>query len=92
MPQRILEIQNKHGIHMKPAGLLVSEAGKYKSSIFIYKDDMDDMKVNGKSLIGVLMLAAGKGSTITIEAEGEDANQALDGLENLVITRKFDEE
>jgi phosphocarrier protein HPr len=92
MPQRTLEIRNNLGLHMKPAGLLVAEAGKYKSKIFIYKDDMADMKVNGKSLIGVLMLAAGKGSTITIEADGEDAEQALDGLENLVVRRKFDEE
>jgi phosphocarrier protein HPr len=92
MPQRTLEIRNNHGLHMKPAGLLVAEAGKYKSKIFIYKDDMDDMKVNGKSLIGVLMIAAGKGSTITIEAEGEDAEQALDGLEDIVVRRKFDEE
>jgi len=53
---------------------------------------MDDMKVNGKSLIGVLMLAAGKGSTITIEAEGEDSDKALDALEDLVTRRMFDEE
>ncbi len=92
MPQKTLEIRNKLGFHMKPAGLFVTEAGKYESSIFIYKDDMDDMKVNGKSLIGVLMLAAGKGSTITIEAEGEDSDKALDALEDLVVRRKFDEE
>jgi len=92
MPKRTLTIQNKQGLHMKPAGLFVSEAGKYKSKIFIYKDDMEDMKVNGKSLIGVLMLAAGKDSTITVEANGEDADQALDGIEKLVIQRKFDEE
>jgi len=92
MPQRTLEIRNEHGLHMKPAGLFVTEAGKYKSSVFIYKDDMDDMKVNGKSLIGVLMLAAGKGSTITIEAEGEDSDKALDALEDLVTRRMFDEE
>ena len=77
---------------MKPAGLLVSEAGKYRSRITVYKDDQEDMKVNAKSLIGVLMLAAGKGTTITFEAEGEDAGNALDGLEDIVIRRKFDEE
>ena len=92
MSQRTLKIRNELGLHMKPAGLFVTEAGKYKSNIFIYKDDMEDMKVNGKSLIGVLMLAAGKGSTITIEAEGEDSEQALNALEDLVIRRKFDEE
>jgi phosphocarrier protein len=92
MPTRTMKIINKLGIHMKPAGLFVQEAGKYKSDILVYKDDLDNEKVNGKSLIGILMLAAGKDSTITIEADGEDAEQALDGLESLVIQRKFDEE
>ena len=84
-----MRIQNKYGIHMKPASLFVSEAGKYKSHIEISKDDM---KVNAKSIIGVMMLAATKDSLITIEAEGEDAEDALDNLEDLVIRRKFDEE
>jgi len=92
MPNRTLKIINKLGIHMNPAGLFVREAGKYKSDILVYKDDLENEKVNGKSLIGILMLAAGKDSTITIEAEGEDAEQALDRLENLVVQRKFGEE
>jgi phosphocarrier protein len=91
MTIRTLTVINNFGIHMKPAGLLVKEAGKYRSSIFVYKDDQQDMKVNAKSLIGVLMLAAGKGSTVTFEAEGEDSEKALDGLEDLVTRRKFDE-
>ncbi|MGQ9608714.1 MAG: HPr family phosphocarrier protein [bacterium] len=89
MPQKTLKIRNKLGIHMKPASLFVSEASKYKSQIYISKDDM---KVNAKSIIGVMMLAAGKDSEITIEAEGEDAEAALESLEDLVIRRKFDEE
>ncbi len=89
MPQKTLKIRNKLGIHMKPASLFVSEASKYKSQIFISKDDM---KVNAKSIIGVMMLAAGKDSEITISAEGEDAEEALKNLEDLVIRRKFDEE
>lgn len=89
MPQKTLKIRNKLGIHMKPASLFVSEASKYKSQIYISKDDM---KVNAKSIIGVMMLAAGKDSVITIEAEGEDAEAALENLEDLVIRRKFDEE
>lgn len=89
MPQKTLKIRNKLGIHMKPASLFVSEASKYKSQIYISKDDM---KVNAKSIIGVMMLAAGKDSVITIEAEGEDAEEALENLEDLVIRRKFDEE
>lgn len=89
MPQKTLKIRNKLGIHMKPASLFVSEASKYKSQIYISKDDMI---VNAKSIIGVMMLAAGKDSEITIEAEGEDAEAALESLEDLVIRRKFDEE
>lgn len=89
MPQKTLKIRNKLGIHMKPASLFVSEASKYKSKIYISKDDM---KVNAKSIIGVMMLAAGKDSIITIEAEGEDAETALENLEDLVVRRKFDEE
>jgi len=92
MPKRTFTIKNKLGLHMKPAGLLVSESGKYRSRISVYKDDQEDMKVNAKSLIGVLMLAAGKGATITFEAEGDDAESALDGIEDIVIRRTFDEE
>ena len=77
---------------MKPASLFVREAGKYKSKIFVYKNNLENRKVNAKSLIGILTLAAGMGTTITILADGEDAEQALDGLEDLVIRRKFDEE
>lgn len=89
MPQRDLLIQNKLGLHVRPASLFVAEAGKYQSQIFISKDGM---KVNGKSIVGILMLAAGNGSTITIEAIGDDAEEALNGLEELVVKRKFDEE
>ncbi len=89
MPRRDLLIQNSLGLHVRPASLFVAEAGKYRSQIFVSKDGM---RVNGKSIVGILMLAAGKGSTITVEAEGDDAEEALDGLEDLVINRKFDEE
>jgi phosphocarrier protein HPr len=89
MPQRTLKIQNKLGLHARPASLFVTEALKYRSQIFISKDEE---KLNGKSIIGILMLAAGKDTMITIEAEGDDAEEALDGLEDLVVRRKFDEE
>lgn len=89
MPQRTLKIQNKLGLHARPASLFVAEAGKYKSEISISKDGV---KVNGKSIVGILMLAAGIDSTIVIEAVGDDAEDALDSLEDLVIRRKFDEE
>ncbi len=84
-----MKIQNSLGLHVRPASLFVSEASKYRSRIFISKDDI---KVSGNSIIGIVMLAAGKGSTIIVEAEGEDAEEALNGLEDLVVRRKFDEE
>jgi len=89
MSQRTLRIENNLGLHARAAAMFASMAGKYRSRIFISKDDM---KVNGKSIIGIMMLAAGKGSIVTIEAEGEDAEEALDNLEDLVARRKFDEE
>ena len=89
MPQRTFKIRNKLGLHARPASLFVAEALKYRSQIFISKDGE---RLNGKSIMGILMLAAGKGSAITIEAVGDDAGEALDGLEDLVIRRKFDEE
>jgi phosphocarrier protein HPr len=89
MPKRTLKIRNKLGLHLLPISLFVAEASKFRSQIFISKDGI---KVNGKSTVGILMLAAGKGSTITIEAIGDDAEDALDSLEDLVVRRKFDEE
>jgi phosphocarrier protein len=89
MPKRTLKIQNKLGLHVRPASLFVEEAGKYKSKISVYKDDIE---TNGKSIMGILMLGAGKDSQITIEAEGADAEDALDGLEDLVVHKKFNEE
>jgi phosphocarrier protein len=89
MPQRTLKIQNKLGLHLRPVSLFVAEASKYRSEIFISKDGM---RVNGKSPMGIMMLAAGKDSTITVEAVGDDAEEALDDLEDLVVRRKFDEE
>lgn len=89
MPQRTLKIQNSLGLHLRPVSLFVEEAGKYQSQVFISKDGI---RVNGKSPIGIMMLAAGKDSAITIEAVGDDAEDALDSLEDLVVRRKFDEE
>lgn len=89
MPQRTFRIQNSLGLHLRPASLLVAEAGKHRSQIFVSKDGV---RVNGKSIMGVMTLAAGKNSMITIEAVGEDAENALNNLEDLVVRRKFDEE
>ena len=84
MPERIVQIENKNGIHARPAAEIVKCAAKFRSEITIVKDDLD---VNGKSIMGVIMLAAEHGSSITLRAEGPDADQALDALAKLVHER-----
>jgi phosphotransferase system HPr (HPr) family protein len=74
-------INNKQGLHARPAALFVQVANKFDSLITVMKDKES---VNGKSIMGILMLGAEKGSTIYIEAEGEDALQAVKELEKVV--------
>jgi phosphocarrier protein HPr len=81
-------VSNKLGIHARPAALFVKTANRFACDIFVEKDGE---KVNGKSIMGLMMLAAGPGSKLTIHAEGQDASQAVDELE-ILIKRKFDEE
>ncbi|MDE0770274.1 MAG: HPr family phosphocarrier protein [Opitutaceae bacterium] len=85
--ERNLLVQNQMGIHARPAAMIVRAANKYESEMFFEKDDE---QVNGKSIMGLMMLAAGKGSTIRAIACGNDAENALDELEQLFAT-KFDE-
>ncbi|HEU4748646.1 MAG TPA: HPr family phosphocarrier protein [Gemmatimonadaceae bacterium] len=87
MPQREVRILNKLGIHARPAAEIVKAAGKFKSNITIIRDDLE---VNAKSIMGVMMLAAEFGATVTLRATGEDAEAALDALA-AVITAKFGE-
>src|SRR6266849_2821038 len=81
-------VSNKLGIHARPAAMFVKIANRYSCEIFVEKDGE---KVNGKSIMGLMMLAAGPGSKLTIHVHGHDASQALAELE-LLIKRKFDEE
>ena len=74
-------IRNKLGLHLRPAGLLVKIANKYKSDITVEKDGV---QVDGKSIIAITTLNATKNSTITIKACGQDADQALEELERLI--------
>src|SRR6267154_2223038 len=83
-----LVIANKSGIHARPAAMFVKIANRFVCDIFVEKDGE---KVNGKSIMGLMMLAAGPGSKVTIHAHGHDASQALAEIETL-IKRKFDEE
>jgi len=85
---RELLVSNKLGIHARPAAMFVKIASRFSCEIFVEKDGD---KVNGKSIMGLMMLAAGPGSKLTIHAQGGDAPQALLELEALV-KRKFDED
>ncbi|PYI80505.1 MAG: HPr family phosphocarrier protein [Verrucomicrobia bacterium] len=83
-----LVIINKLGIHARPAAMFVKIANQFACDLFVEKDGE---RVNGKSIMGLMMLAAGPGSRLLIHAEGEDATQAIRELEAL-LKRKFDEE
>ena len=87
MMERTIMIVNKLGLHARAAAKLVTLAAKFKSEIRVTKDGRE---VSGKSIMGVMMLAAAKGSRVTFRAEGPDAEKALDAIEAL-IARKFDE-
>lgn len=83
-----LVILNKSGLHARPASKFVQLANEFKSDIFIQKEST---KVNAKSIMGVMTLGAGKGTEITLIAEGEDEEKALKALTELVKA-KFEEE
>jgi phosphocarrier protein len=83
-----LVVSNKLGIHARPAALFVKTANRFACDIFVEKDGE---KVNGKSIMGLMMLAAGPGSKLLIHAEGPDCAKAIAEIENL-LKRKFDEE
>ena len=83
-----LTVINKLGIHARPAAMFVKIANRFRCDIFVEKDGE---KVNGKSIMGLMMLAAGPGSKLIVHAQGADAYQAIAELEAL-LQRKFDEE
>ncbi|NOX88343.1 MAG: HPr family phosphocarrier protein [Calditrichaeota bacterium] len=83
-----VKITNKHGLHARPAAKFVQIAGKYNSDVKVIKDGLE---VNGKSIMGVMMLAAEPGSEIILQIEGDDEEQAFKALLNL-IQSNFDEE
>jgi phosphocarrier protein len=81
-------ILNRYGLHARPASKFVKLASRFKSSIYVEKDGEE---VNGKSIMGLMMLAAGEGSHILVKATGPDAREALDELQKLV-DEKFGED
>lgn len=84
MMERTVEIVNKNGLHARPAAEIVKLSSKFKSEITIVRDDLE---VNGKSIMGVMMLAAEFGSNIVVRATGDDAEQAIDAIANLVAAK-----
>ena len=87
MIERDIEIKNKLGLHARAAAKLVHTAARFKSDIKIRKGEEE---VDGKSILGILLLAAGRGSTVRLKADGDDERDALDAVEKL-IDAKFDE-
>ncbi len=86
---RVLSVQNKMGIHARPAAMIVRISNKYPSTeLWVEKDGEE---VNGKSIMSLMMLAAGKGSELKFIAQGDDSQIMLDEIEDL-FNRKFDEE
>src|SRR5205809_2454434 len=83
-----LVVTNRLGIHARPAAMFVKTANRFECEVFVEKDGE---KVNGKSIMGLMMLAAGPGSKLSVHAEGADAARAVTELESL-LNRKFDED
>jgi phosphocarrier protein len=82
--EREVRIENRNGLHARPAAEIVKAAAKFRSEVTIRRDDME---VNGKSIMGVMMLAAEYGTTIWVRAIGDDAEQAVEALATLVASR-----
>ncbi len=80
-----LVVRNKQGLHARPAAIFVQVANKFDSRITVRHDEEE---VNGKSIMGILMLGAEKGSTIIIEVDGEDADSAIAELERLISSEE----
>ena len=87
MPSIDIVISNKLGLHARAAAKLTQVAGRFQSEVYIARADQ---RVNAKSIMGVMMLAAGLGITVTVDAEGEDAQEALDAIQQL-FENKFGE-
>ncbi|MGQ0765895.1 MAG: HPr family phosphocarrier protein [Gemmatimonadota bacterium] len=84
MMERTVQVVNRSGIHARPAAEIVKTASKYRSEIILARDGLE---VNGKSIMGVMMLAAECGSNLVLKADGPDATEALDALSGLISGR-----
>ncbi len=86
--EKIITIKNKQGLHARPAALFVQIANKFNSDITISKGRQ---KVNGKSIMGIMMLEAGFGSKVTMVVSGQDAELAVKELETLLLSENIDD-
>ena len=86
--EKVVTIKNKQGLHARPAALFVQIANKFASEITIVRGRQ---KINGKSIMGIMMLAAGAGSKVTVIANGDDADKAIVELEKLLLADDIDE-
>jgi len=88
MIEKTVTIKNRLGMHARPAALFVKTAAQFKSDISVIKDGLE---VNGKSIMGVMMLAAEQGSQITLRADGEDEREAIEALEKLINDKFYED-
>jgi phosphocarrier protein HPr len=86
--EKEITIINRLGLHARPAAMFVRIASRYRSEVWVAKEGEE---INGKSIMGLMMLAAGQGSKLTIRCEGPDAGKVMEELEEL-IQNKFSEE
>lgn len=84
MLQQEVEIINKLGLHARASAKLTQVAGRFKSQVWVSRSGR---RVNAKSIMGVMMLAAAKGSTLVVETEGPDEQEALDAVSRLIASR-----
>jgi phosphocarrier protein HPr len=89
MIKEVLKIVNRHGLHARPAAQFVKIAGKYTSDIKVIKDGLE---VNGKSIMGIMMLAAEPGSEITLLIKGKDEKEAFAALNELIEQKFYEDE
>jgi phosphocarrier protein HPr len=86
--EKEVTIVNRLGLHARPAAMFVRISSRYRSEVWVEKDGE---QINGKSIMGLMMLAAGQGSKLIIRCEGPDADKAMEELEELIRT-KFNED
>lgn len=88
MLEKDYTISNRLGLHARPASLFVKTTSRFSSAVKIIKDERE---IDGKSIMGLLMLAAGPGTRLTIKADGPDESQVLEALDDL-FNRRFDDD